>query len=57
MMAASSSGVYDFTNEGKADLWRGLLQPALRKVCFASYHLIGWGGHMRDFCYGGRGVY
>lgn len=32
-MAATSSGVYDFyADNSNADLWKGLLQPALRKV-------------------------
>lgn len=32
-MAATSSGVYDFyADNSNADLWKGLLQPALRKI-------------------------
>ena len=33
-MAASSSGVYDFSSADN-DQWKGLLQPALRKVSFS----------------------
>ena len=31
-MTASSSGVYDFLSDENAELWKGVLQPALRKV-------------------------
>lgn len=31
-MAATSSGVYDFMSTDNSEQWKGLLQPALRKV-------------------------
>ncbi len=32
-MANPSSGVYNFLSDENSEHWKGLLQPALRKVC------------------------